>query len=390
MRFQVLDGWRGVAALLLALERLHAHGVIYPLPLIRHSYLFVDFFFVLSGFVVAHAYLDRLRDGASGLGFAIRRFGRLWPLHAAVLGLFAIVEVVRLVLGIGGPGEAAPFTGDNSVGALVANLVLVQALGLYQGLTWNMPSWSISTEFWTYMVFAVVAIAGRAHLLSIAAVIVVVSLAIVGAFSPKAMDTTFDFAIFRCLAGFFIGVATYLTYRRFREATRATVLSRRHILEAAVLLGAGLFVALAGRSLASLAAPVVFAAVVYVFAFEAGFVSRAMSNRVFHALGAWSYSIYMTAFFVVLMVERAVNLAGRRMGGSFWQMVEIDGVERRLMVFPWPGGAELLAIVYLAAILVLSALLYRFVEDPARRVFNDLAARVEHGRARRSGAVPAE
>jgi hypothetical protein len=390
MRFHVLDGWRGVAALLVALERLHAHGVFYSLPIIRHGYLFVDFFFVLSGFVVAHAYLDRLKDGTSGVGFAIRRFGRLWPLHVAVLGLFVLVEFLRLALGVGAPGEAAPFTGDNSLGALVANLFLVHALGLYDGLTWNMPSWSISTEFWTYMVFALVALLGRAHLLAIAAAIVLVSLAIVGAYSPKAMDTTFDVAIFRCLAGFFVGVATYMAFRRFHAATEATVGARAHLLEAAVLVGAYLFITLAGRSLASLAAPVVFAAVVYVFAFEKGFVSRAMSNRLFEALGAWSYSIYMTAFLVVLMVERAVNVAGRYLGGSFWRTVDFGEVERRLMVFPWPGAAEAIALVYLAMILVLSALLYRFVEVPARRFFNGVAERVERVDARRRRVVPAE
>ena len=80
-RFHVLDAWRGIAALLVALERLHAHGVFYSLPFVRNSYLFVDFFFVLSGFVIAHAYADKITDARSALTFALRRFGRLWPLH---------------------------------------------------------------------------------------------------------------------------------------------------------------------------------------------------------------------------------------------------------------------------------------------------------------------
>ena len=60
IHFGVLDSWRGVAALLVALFHLNILSSIYSLHFIRNSYLFVDFFFVLSGFVISHSYGHRL------------------------------------------------------------------------------------------------------------------------------------------------------------------------------------------------------------------------------------------------------------------------------------------------------------------------------------------
>src|SRR6266576_119115 len=89
-RFVVLDSWRGIAACLVALFHLeayshlvysHLHGV----PFLGNSWLFVDFFFVLSGFVIAANYQQRLLDGFGVGRFLLLRLGRLYPLHFAVL-----------------------------------------------------------------------------------------------------------------------------------------------------------------------------------------------------------------------------------------------------------------------------------------------------------------
>ena len=87
-RFRALDGWRGICALLIALHHFPARGFVYHLPLVRNSWLLVDFFFVLSGFVIAHAYSERLTHANQFKPFAIRRFFRLWPLHVCVLAAF--------------------------------------------------------------------------------------------------------------------------------------------------------------------------------------------------------------------------------------------------------------------------------------------------------------
>lgn len=89
--FVELDGLRGVAALAVVLMHLHALFGAAGGLLDRHAYLAVDFFMLLSGFVIAHAYEERLRDPAARRGFLIDRVIRLYPLLilGTVTGFFA-------------------------------------------------------------------------------------------------------------------------------------------------------------------------------------------------------------------------------------------------------------------------------------------------------------
>ncbi len=77
-RYEILDGLRGVAAIMVIIFHLfetYAHGQQH----VNHGYLAVDFFFVLSGFVVGYAYDDRW-DRMSYRGFFKRRLTRLHPM----------------------------------------------------------------------------------------------------------------------------------------------------------------------------------------------------------------------------------------------------------------------------------------------------------------------
>ncbi len=95
-KFVLLDGLRGVAAL--AVVAFHA-AVISDRQLVPHGYLAVDFFFLLSGFVLASAYQERLDDGWSTLGFLKVRFVRLYPLYIAGLALGLSCLVIRKEFG---------------------------------------------------------------------------------------------------------------------------------------------------------------------------------------------------------------------------------------------------------------------------------------------------
>ena len=86
-----LDGLRGVAAVAVMLMHLHALFGAGGELLDRHAYLAVDFFMLLSGFVIAFAYEQRLRKPAARRGFLIDRVIRLYPLLilGAVTGFFS-------------------------------------------------------------------------------------------------------------------------------------------------------------------------------------------------------------------------------------------------------------------------------------------------------------
>jgi peptidoglycan/LPS O-acetylase OafA/YrhL len=102
----------------------------------------VSFFFVLSGFILAHAY-PRL-DAAGTRRFLIARAARLWPLHVATFVLF--LPLVYLY---------APLMPSSTPTAMPANLALVHAWIPFPDsyFSFNPVSWSISTELGLYLVF---------------------------------------------------------------------------------------------------------------------------------------------------------------------------------------------------------------------------------------------
>ena len=96
VRLPVLDGLRLLAALGVMLFHVPAlHGVT---PFFERTYLLVDFFFLLSGFVLTLAIEPRLNDGLGGLTFLRQRFVRFWPIAAigTALGAFAFAGQVPL------------------------------------------------------------------------------------------------------------------------------------------------------------------------------------------------------------------------------------------------------------------------------------------------------
>src|SRR2546425_10965309 len=97
-RFIALESWRGIAACLVALFHLDAYSHLYDVPLLRNAWLFVDFFFVLSGFIIAANYQQRLLEGF-GIGrFILLRLGRIYPLHFVMLALGVALKLVLLLL----------------------------------------------------------------------------------------------------------------------------------------------------------------------------------------------------------------------------------------------------------------------------------------------------
>ncbi|MEY4784719.1 MAG: hypothetical protein RIR41_2654, partial [Pseudomonadota bacterium] len=100
-RFLLLDGLRGVAAFAVILD--HVPGGWLG-ELIPGRYLAVDFFFVLSGFVLAHAYGRGLEAGGSALDFMKARVIRLYPMYLLGLAIALSLAVLGAAGGWIGPG----------------------------------------------------------------------------------------------------------------------------------------------------------------------------------------------------------------------------------------------------------------------------------------------
>ncbi|SHL17242.1 hypothetical protein SAMN05444159_5202 [Bradyrhizobium lablabi] len=389
-QFRVLDGWRGIAALLVALFHLNVFSAIYSLDFVRNAFLFVDFFFVLSGFVITHSYANRLRTLKDLGAFAVRRFGRLWPLHAVVLLAFVIVESAKAVSAARGASLAnPPFTGAYSLDTIAMNLAFAQSFGIERQLTWNSPSWSICAEFWTYLIFAGALFIAATWLsrirfgtLSLIAAMLIGCAAILILFAQHGIDATYDLGLVRCLYGFLVG---HLTYRLWQAASHLKF--RGGLLEVGTLIAITVYVSVVGRTGYSFFAPLVFAVAVFVFAFEAGPISILMSNRGNAWLGRISYSIYMwQAFIIINFVDRPFSMfekiTGRVLTTTEGASSALGNEAGKLIILGGHFVPILVTMLYIGLLIAVASASYYLIEKPGQELF----VRLARWRWRRSGS----
>jgi len=173
-----------------------------------HFNLFVDLFFVVSGFVIARQYFDRVGDAASIGRFIWRRLARIYPLHLATL-VFYVGIALALHFGVARTDNPARYPFSD----LPAQLLLLHAFN-GQRLTFNFPSWSLSAEMFCYVLFPIVAmIAARRKVLIIALVMLPAlanSLWAEVAGTTSWADWINTGGAFRALPGFNLGVGCYL------------------------------------------------------------------------------------------------------------------------------------------------------------------------------------
>jgi peptidoglycan/LPS O-acetylase OafA/YrhL len=208
-----LDGLRIVAAC--AVVVLHYSDYFKDQPAGRfmvdhtwHFNLFVDLFFVVSGFVIARQYLDRVGDAASTGRFLWRRIARIYPLHLVTLAFYVAIALA-LHFGVARADNPARYPFSD----LPAQLLLLHAFD-GERLTFNFPSWSLSAEMFCYVLFPVVAVLAARRKALIVALFVLPLLAnsIYAEFTgtmPWA-DWINRGGAFRALPGFGLGIACYL------------------------------------------------------------------------------------------------------------------------------------------------------------------------------------
>ncbi len=121
-RYELLDGLRGVAAMLVIWYHFFEGFATSPTDqMMNHGYLAVDFFFVLSGFVIGYAYDGRWKSGLTPGRFMLRRVVRLQPMVVLAVILGAIAWLVQGSVG----WDGTPFSLDSLVVSLLLELILI-------------------------------------------------------------------------------------------------------------------------------------------------------------------------------------------------------------------------------------------------------------------------
>jgi len=388
-RFVALDSWRGICACLVAFMHFDAYSHFHTSAFIANSYLFVDFFFVLSGFVMSAGYQKRLMHGFGVGKFMLLRFGRVYPLHIFMLACFIGFEVIRAAIAqIDAIPDVSLFArNEQSLWAIGANILLIQGLHIFDYLTWNRPGWSISTEFFTYLLFALVLVWLRKHdWLAIAIVLVAAPIFIAFA-SDHNMNTTFDYGFIRCIFGFAVGIVAFRIYALYARKSRLPVDRVTATLAEAISLAIiVVFVLLADETAISVIAPYIFLITVVTFSIERGLISLVMMYRPLAALGTLSYSIYMVHLFVQCRLFDVGQLFEAMSGVHV--LTYVDAEHKKLLGTQlWYGN--LLHVAMLPVVIAASHLTYRFIEEPSRAWFRAVSARLFAARKYRQFSVDA-
>ncbi len=302
-RFAVLDIFRGIFSSLVVLFHLSAFSAT---PVINNAFiynsdLFVDFFFVLSGFVIAYSY-QHLKTGAELTRFFKKRFFRLYPLHLIVLLLFVLIELSK--------HSASGYVHvnkvenvSNNIYTFLTNLFLLNSVKFpgVNDVSWNIASWSISAEMIAYVVFGfTMLVINRLNLTRLKTVIYLL-IAILAAAAMYLLTgsfkltRTFDYGFLRGIMGFSLGVVCLSAFNLCKDYLRTLSNKLFTILEIAfvalniVLVSSGDYLKSYG-----LIFEILFFITILIFAFEKGIVSGLLKRSGFlHATGKYSYSIYM-------------------------------------------------------------------------------------------------
>ena len=362
--FSPLESLRGLAALVVIVFHADWTNPITAWNFFQNGALMVDFFFVLSGFVIFHSYGQKLPSLPNIVRFLWLRLGRLYPLHLAFLLVFVGLELTKTVLAPDKPGLM-----HNNRHALIANLLLVHALGLTRRLTYNFPSWSISTEFYTYALFAAVRWQCRddRQFATAAALIVIISAAaLIRLGIVPLVDAMTVWGFFRCCMGFFLGALAYSIYSRCQAERAADARETVQIkgnwtswLSPVALLTAIGFLSCAnpeGRW--TYAGPLLSVFVILSIVLRPQpTLQRLLASGPLSWLGRVSYSVYMVHAAVIWVVTRVLMMVSK------FPLIENPGGAR---VATPPVVGLLVLAGYIALTLVLSHFTYQWIEKPFR------------------------
>ena len=337
LRFHSLDFLRGVFALMVA--GFHFNP---PAPFAA-GYMAVDFFFVLSGFVLTHRFG---RTGISFRDFLIERVARLYPL--AVLSMLAFLAVAAL-------NGGTPFLAltPDAIWNYFSAFLLLSGIGFQRVELINYVTWSISVELFAGLVLFL-RLQYPGWISTIAAIAAIVAcysniFSVIGHLDMTMVyNPTFytSFGMQRGVGGILMGNLLYALFTHTRRDGPVTLFHRLALtaLEAGSIVVIAALIYAFNKTVADFAVLVMLCVMLVSLASGRSFNSAVLNNRRTGYFGALSYSVYLFQLPVIYL------LFGGTFGRHVFELGNLPLVQREL--------------AFMAILIGLSVLIHHYVERP--------------------------
>lgn len=340
-----LTSLRGIAAWWVVIYHFREALGLQPesqlLQTIEKGYIAVDFFFILSGFVIFINYhssflqpsFQTVRD------FLVKRLARVYPLHLVIMLLFLASPLALNLFSNEG------FISDRyDPYYYLASLLMIQNWGFFDNLAWNIPAWSISTEFGAYLAFPFLAVilqkwfnSHHWHLVALLLLSLTLVFIFISAGYTSLGGGIPDVGLVRCIIEFSMGAVIghfYLNHLQERIATGYWCLV------AALFL---LIVTIVFKLPDYIFIPSIFALLIIFAAVDKHILKPVLELRILIYLGQISYSTYLVHYLTKDWVKFLSNQIG-------------------VIQF----------FTYILVVFLSSAILFRFVENPGRKWINSV------------------
>jgi peptidoglycan/LPS O-acetylase OafA/YrhL len=369
MQFHALAGWRGIAALLVALFHLPVAHSLYQHEWLHRLSPGLEFFFLISGFIMAMGYSERINDGRTFIAFLVRRAGRVWPLQLAMIGLLLWIPLIGLLI-----GSPQPFRTWAALNALPYHLLLLQTWWPDSALLWNYPAWTLTGEIFAYFLMALLVLGAQKEwmrwLLGLTITTIAVTIYYHEMLSQAHQNTV---SVSRAVTGFFIGFLLYHFWRRL--PLKNPVVGT--FLEIATVVGFIAIVRLHPTGLSYFWVHALFVLGIYTYASDLGFVSRVLTWPIFQWLGNISFSIYMWHGVVTIWMLTVAISAEKRISQALTaDVLSPVGQTMRVIRLPQQWMSDALSLSYFVVVIVGATLVYRWCEQPGRLYFSGLSNRI--------------
>ena len=325
-------------------------GAVFIETVFGHGYLGVDLFFILSGFIISYNYAHWFRSFEPWryLRFLWARFSRLYPVHLCAL----LVLGAFILLAPGGEQTQVSPPDRYSLGRWLQSAAMLHGWSFPIWRSWNVPSWSVSSEWFAYLLFPIAASASAtirstgAALLAMALLVGFLALCFLAVDLPGLMV----YGLPRILLEFPIGCLLYLLYRRGTSplALLGLLLPALAVFVLLRLWGPELGLSRIDDLTSIILGPCLFATLIYGLACGWGSaLAHWLGRPVMRYWGRVSYSLYVFHFVIIIVAHHYMPIADLAALPLSLRLAEVTGT--------------------LAAILLTAVLSYHFIEEPSRR-----------------------